>query len=229
VAQQGRWGLWKCFARHRALGNRWHHKRVNRVYPALVLNQVRRTKKRVPNHEVVPFQGPAPQNHTWAMDFMGDSQYSGRSYRLLNVLDEGNREALAIEVDFSRPSTRVVELLDDLMSHHGAPRPLRCDTGPEFIAGAPRSCCAALGITLAFIEPGTPNENAYIERLNYSFRDEVLYAWVFTTLEEVRVTTKDWRHCFNTEQAHESLGDVPRLSFLPRATHAAKSNFKLCA
>jgi len=127
---------------------------VYRVYRALKLNQVRRTKKRVPKREIVPLQAPAQLNDTWAMDFMGDSLYSGRSYRLLNVLDEGNREALAIEVDFSLPSTRVVALLDDLVARHGAPQRLRCDNGPEFIAEALRAWCAVRAIALAFIEPG---------------------------------------------------------------------------
>ena len=229
VAQHGRWGFWKCFARLRALGHLWNHKRVYRVYRALKLNQVRRTKKRVPKRDVVPLQAPAQRNDTWAMDFMGDSLYSGRSYRLLNVLDEGNREALAIEADFSLPSTRVVALLDDLVARHGAPRPLRCDNGPEFIAETLRAWCAVRGIALAFIEPGKPNQNAYIERFNRTFREEVLDAWVFTTLAEVRAITEDWRQRYNTERAHESLGDVPPLSFLPRATSATESHFKLCA
>ena len=229
VEQHGRWGFWKCFARLRALGHPWNHKRVYRVYRALQLNQVRHTKKRVPKRDVVPLQAPAQLNDTWAMDFMGDSLYSGRSYRLLNVLDEGNREALAIEADFSLPSTRVVALLDDLVARHGAPRRLRCDNGPEFIAEALRAWCARRGIALAFIEPGKPNQNAYIERFNRTFREEVLDAWVFTTLAEVRGITEDWRHRYNTERAHESLGDVPPLNFLPRTTSATESHFKLCA
>lgn len=127
VAQHGRWGFWKCDDRLRALRNRWHHKRVDRVYRALGLHHVRRTKKRMPKHDVVPLQAPAQLNDTWAMDFMGDTLYGGRAYRVLNVLDEGNREALAIEVDVSLPSARVVAVLDQLVAVHGAPRQLRSD------------------------------------------------------------------------------------------------------
>ncbi len=145
LEQHGRWGFWKCFERLRALGHAWNHKRVYRVYCALGLNQVRRTKKRVPTREVVPLQAPPQLNTTWAMDFMGDSLYSGRSYRLLNVLDEGNREALAIEADFSLPSTRVVTVLDALVEQHGVPQQLRCDDGPELIADAMRTWCDAAG------------------------------------------------------------------------------------
>jgi putative transposase len=229
LERHGRWGFWKCFDRLRAVGHAWNHKRVYRVYCALGLHQVRRTKKRVPTREVVPLNAPPQLNTTWAMDFMGDSLDSGRSYRLLNVLDEGNREALAIEVDFSLPSTRVVAVLDDLVAQHGAPRQLRCDNGPEFIAEAVRAWCEARGITLAHIEPGKPNQNAYIERFNRSFREEVLDAWVFTSLAEVRAVSEEWRHGYNTERSHESLGNVPPLIFLPRPTNATPSNFKLCA
>ena len=163
------------------------------------------------------------------MYFVGDSLYSGRSYRLLNVLHEGNREVLAIAVDFSRPSARVVAVLDELVTQHGAPGHLRFDNGPEFIAEAVRAWCEARGITLAYIEPGKPNQNAYVERFNRSFRGEVLDAWVFTTLAKVRVVSEEWRHCYHTERSHESLGNVPPLTFLPRPTNATLSNFKLCA
>ena len=178
----------------------------------------------MPTREVVPLNALPQFNTTWAMDFMGDSLSSGRSYRLLNVLGEGNREALAIEVDFSLPSTRVVAVLDDLVAQHGAPRQLRCDSGPEFIADALRTWCEAHGITLAYIEPGKPNQNVYIERFNRSFREEALDAWVFTTLAEVRAVSEEWRHGYNTERSNESLGNVPPLILLPRPTNATPSN-----
>jgi putative transposase len=229
LERHGRWGFWKCFERLRALGYTWNHQRVYRVYCALGLNQVRRTKKRVPTREVVPLHAPPQLNKTWAMDLMGDSLYSGRSYRLRNVLDEGNRETLASEVDFSLPRTRVVAVLDDVLAQHGAPPQRRCDHGPEFIADALRTWCDALGIALAYIEPGKPNQNAYIERFHRSFREEVLDAWVFTTLAEVRVVSEEWRHGYHTERSHESLGNVPPLTFLPRPTNTPSSNCKLCA
>ena len=145
------------------------------------------------------------------------------------MLDEGNREALAIEVDFSLPSTRVVAVLDHLIAQHGAPRQLRCENGPESIADALRTWCETHGIVLAHIEPGKPNQNAYIERFNRSVREEVLDAWGFTTLAEVRAVSEEWRIGDNTERSHESLGNVPPLTFLPRPTNATESSFRLCA
>jgi putative transposase len=229
VAQHGRWGFWKCFRRLRAQGYAWNHKRVYRVYRALRLNHVRRTKKRVPKRVFVPLTAPPRLNDTWAMDFMGDSLYSGRTFRLFNVLDEGNREALAIEIDVSLPSVRVIAVLEQLVAMHGTPRQLRCDNGPEFIAEALRAWCVQHGIILTFIQPGKPNQNAYIERFNRSFRHEVLDAWVFTSLADVREISEDWRQRYNTERAHDSLGNLPPLTFLPRSTTPAKSDLKLSA
>ena len=229
IAQEGRWGFWKCYHRLRAMGHRWNHKRVYRVYRALKLNQVRRTKKRVPTRVKVTPHAAAQLNDTWAMDFMGETLDSGRRYRIFNVIDEGNREALAIEVDVSLPSERVVTVLDQLIAMHGVPRRIRCDNGPEFVSEVLRAWCQRNGIQLVFIQPGKPNQNAYIERFNRSYRTEILNAWVFTTLDEVRDLSEDWRQRYNTERTHDSLGDVPPLTFLPRLTSPDLSHFQLCA
>lgn len=229
IAQEGRWGFWKCRNRLRALGHPWNHKRVYRVYCALKLNHVRRTKKRVLTRVRIPLEAVPQLNDTWAMDFMGDTLYSARRYRIFNVLDEGNREALAIEIDVSLPSERVVAVLDQLIAIHGAPRRLRCDNGPEFVAEVLRAWCERHGIQLLFIQPGKPNQNAYIERFNRSYRHEILNAWVFMTLDEVRELSEAWRLRYNTERSHDSLGDVPPLTFLPRSTTPDVSHFKLCA
>jgi putative transposase len=230
VAQHGRWGFWKCFDRLRALGQPWNHKRIYRVHYALHPNQTLRTKKRLPKRDALPVAAPARLNDTWAMDFMGDSLYSGRAYRLFNVLDEGNRRALAIEVDLSLPSVRVSAVLEQLCTIYGRPRQLRCDNGPEFLADATKEWARQHSVHIHFIEPGKPNQNAYIERFNKSFRTEVLDAWVVASLDEVRDVSEQWRHAYNTERSHESLGRVPPLTILPRPTTAPEpSDFKLCA
>ncbi len=194
----------------------WNRKRIYRVYCALKLNLPRRRAKRILTRPPLALEAPPVLNRTWALDFMGDTLYDGRTYRTLNVLDEGNREALAIEVATSLPSVRVVEVLAQLVAMHGAPAALRCDNGPEFIAEALATWCTEAGIRLQHIAPGKPNQNAFIERFNRTYRTEVLNAWVFQSLADVRQVTEEWRAIYNTKRPHDSLGGVPPLHFLPR-------------
>jgi putative transposase len=218
VEQNGRWGFWKLFDRLHNLGYPWNHKRVHRVYCALRLNRQQRTKRRVPRRPRIPLSAPPTLNQTWALDFMRDTLYDGRVFRTLNVLDQGNREALAIEIGFSVPSRRVLTLLDQLVALHGAPATLRLDNGPEFLAQRLSEWAEQHRIGLDFIQPGKPAQNAFIERFNQTYRTEVLDAHVFTSLAEVRAITTDWLRRYNTERPHESLGRVPPLTFLPRST-----------
>ena len=224
------WGFWKCFGRLRLLGRAWNAKRVYRVYRALRLNRPRRTKRRVPKRVLQPLLAPAALNATWALDFMSDTLYDGRRFRTLNVLDEGNREALAVEVATSIPGRHVVAVLDQLVAIHGAPRALRCDNGPELISAALADWAERRGVVLRHIQPGKPNQNAYIERFNRTYRREVLDACLFASLADVRAQTEAWLTTYNTERPHDSLGDVPPLTFLPRpTTPPEQSSFKLSA
>lgn len=166
-------------------------------------------------------------NGTWALDFMTDALYGGRKFRTLNVIDEGNREALAIDVGTSIPSVRVIRLVEELVLLHGKPAALRVDNGPELTAEAFAEWCRAQGIELRYIQPGKPDQNAYIERFNRSYRQDVLDAYVFSSLEEVRVATEEWLKDYNTERPHDSLGRVPPLTFLPRQTSIREYSFNL--
>ena len=223
------WGFWKCFGRLRLLGRAWNAKRVYRVYHALRLNRPRRTKRRVPKRVLQPLLAPAALNATWALDFMSDTLYDGRRFRTLNVLDEGNREALAVEVATSIPGRHVVAVLDQLVAIHGAPRALRCDNGPELISAALEDWAERRSVVLRHIQPGKPNQNAYIERFNRTYRREVLDACLFASLADVRHETEAWLTTYNTERPHDSLGEVPPLTFLPRPTTPDQSSFKLSA
>jgi putative transposase len=220
VEQNPRWGFWKLFDRLHNLGHPWNPKRVHRVYCALRLNRARRTKRRIPRRPKVPLLAPPTLNQTWALDFMRDTLYDGRVFRTLNVLDQGNRECLAVEIGFSLPSRRVIALLEELVAVHGAPAALRMDNGPEFLALRLTDWAEQRGIGLDFIQPGKPAQNAFIERFNQTYRTEVLDAHVFTSLTEVRGITTDWLRRYNTERPHDSLGRVPPLTFLPRPTSA---------
>ena len=131
-------------------------------------------------------------NETWALDFMADALYGGRWFRTLNVIDEGNRQALGIEVATSIPSARVIRVLDQLIEMHGKPRALRVDNGAEFTSIAFTEWCAERKIELYFIEPGKPDQNAFIERFNRTYRGEVLNAYLFDSIDQVRELTESW-------------------------------------
>lgn len=229
AAKQPRWGFWKCFDRLRLDGQPWNWKRVHRVYRALRLNLPRRTKRRLPKRVLLPMGAPAALNRTWALDFMHDMLYDGRRFRTLNVLDEGNREGLAIEVGTSLTGTRVTAVLDQLVAIHGAPRAIRCDNGPELLSRPLTEWSERHGVLLQHIQPGKPNQNAYIERFNRTYRREVLDAYVFASLAQVRAETDAWLLTYNTERPHDSLGGVPPLTFLPRPTASLQSSYDLSA
>ena len=130
VAKHGRWGFWKCHDRLRLDGHPWNHKRVWRIYCQMKLNLPRRTKRRL-IRPAQPLNAPLWPNEIWSLDFMSDSLYQGRRFRTLNILDEGVREALAIEIDTSLPAQRVVRALQQLEAWRGLPKAIRLDNGPE--------------------------------------------------------------------------------------------------
>jgi putative transposase len=227
VAVNTRWGFWKCYDRLRFDGHGWNHKRVHRVYCALRLNLPRRTRRRVPRRIRTPLIAPAMLNTTWAIDFMVDTLYDGRRFRTFNVIDEGNREGLAIEVGTTLPALRVIAVLEELIALHGAPRSIRCDNGPELTSLALTAWCETRGIALRYIQPGKPSQNAFIERFNRTYRTEILDAYVFASVTEVRELTSDWLDRYNTQRPHDSLGRVPPLTYRPRPTALPMSILKL--
>jgi len=190
VADHGRWGFWKCFDRLRLQQRPWNHKRVYRVYCNLHLNLARRTKRRVPHRLRQPLDAPARLNQTWALDFMADALYDRRRFRVMTLIDEGNREALALEVGTSIPATRVIRVLEELVALHGRPAAVRVDNGPELIAQVFIDWCTDRGIAVHHIQPGKPDQNAYIERFNRSYRTEILDAYLFESLAEVQALTE---------------------------------------
>ena len=145
---------------------------------------------------------------------MSDSLVDGRRFRLLNVMDDCNRESLAIEVDTSLPTQRVIRVLDRLVEYRGKPESIRMDNGPEFISEKLKVWCEERGIRLLFIQPGKPVQNAFIERKNGSMRKELLDAYLFFTLDEVRMLAEEWRMDYNHERPHAALGFVPPSEFI---------------
>jgi len=224
AAEGARWGCDLLTDRLRHLGHAWNPKRIRRVYRAQGWVRRRRVKRRVPTRPRQPMDAPAVLNQTWALDFVHDRLEDGRPFRTLNVLDEGNREVLAIEVETSLPSRRVVAVLEQLVALHGRPQKLRLDNGPELIGRPLVEWCEAQGVTLGHIQPGKPNQNAYIERFNRTYRTEVLDAWLFHSLQDAREITTHWMTTYNTKRPHNSLGGVPPLDFIPRPTSVPMSS-----
>ena len=137
------------------------------------LNLPRRTKRRLPQRVQQPMIVEARANAEWSMDFMSDTLYQGRRFRILNILDEGVREVLDIVVDTSIPGGRVVRTLDRLVEWRGKPDAIRVDNGPEYLSQVFTDWCRRNHVQLHYIQPGKPNQNAYIERFNRTFRHEL--------------------------------------------------------
>ncbi len=199
-------GFWQCCYRLWNKGYRWDHKRIYRVYTDMKLNIRRRAKRRLPARVRQPLAVPTAANQVWSIDFMSDTLVDGRRFRLFNVIDDSNRESLAIEVGTSPPSLRVVSVLERLTAQRNAPASIRCDNGPEFIGHKLQEWCDARKVHLQFIQPGQPTQNAFIERKNGSIRRELLNAYLFHSLNEVRGMCLEWQVDYNTERPHKALG-----------------------
>ncbi len=148
---------------------------------------------------------------------MSDALYKGVRFRTFNVLDNFNREALAIEIDTSLPSERLVRVFEQLREERGLPDVLRTDNGPEFLGEVFVGWCEKNGVMLNYIEPGKPNQNAFIERFNRSYRNEVLNTWLFRDLDEVREITWAWMLEYNEERDHDGLGGLTPAEVLANA------------
>jgi len=220
--EKPRWGFWKYVDRLRNTGRRWNQKRLWRVYCQLRLNLPRRTKKRLPVRFRQPLLVVPQPNAVWAVDFMSDTLYGGRRFRTLNVLDEGVREGLAIEIDTSLPAARVIRVLEQVVAWRGQPQAIRLDNGPELTAERFMTWCAERGIELRYIQPGKPDQNAFIERFNRTYRTEVLNAYVFESLDQVREISAEWLQSYNEERPHDALAGLPPATY--RAQLEARSS-----
>ena len=165
-------------------------------------------------------------NAVWAIDFMSDVLYQGRRFRTFNVLDEGVREAVDIVIDTSIPGGRVTRALDQIATWRPLPRAIRCDNGPELISNALVSWCDDRMIELRYIQPGKPNQNPFIERFNRTYREEVLNAYLFENLDQVREITEQWLHTYNEIRPHDALGRIPPAVYRRRIEQAEISTLE---
>lgn len=148
-------------------------------------------------------------NAVWSLDFMHDAFYSGRSIRTLNVIDEANRQCLRIDIATSIPAQRVIRFVEQLIEIHGRPQAIRCDNEPESASYAFTEWCESQHISIRYIQPGKPDQNAFIERFNRSYREEVLNAFLFDSIEDVREVTDGWVERYNEIRPHDALGSLP--------------------
>lgn len=165
-------------------------------------------KKRMVREKPATLTVPESLNQVWSMDFMHDQLSNGRSIRLFNVIDDFNREALGIDVDFSLPSERVIRSLDQIISWRRRPAVIRCDNGPEYISAALQGWANKRGIRIEYIQPGNPQQNAYVERFNRTVRYEWLAQYLFDTIDEVQDFATRWCWNYNHERPHMALGGI---------------------
>jgi putative transposase len=204
-----RWGYRRAHAHLLAEGWSVNRKRVQRIWREEGLRVPRKAKKRRRlGDSTVPAERleAGYPNHVWALDYQHDATDDGRELKFLNVVDEFTREALAIEVDRSIDAEETVGVLKRLAAERGAPANLRADNGPELTAAVLREWCRLGETGTAYIEPGSPWQNPYVESFNARLRDELLNAEVFTCLQEARVLAEDWRTDYNANHPHSALG-----------------------
>lgn len=212
------WGFGLCFLYLRNVkGFKWNHKRVYRIYRELELNLRIKPRKRMVREKPETLTVPEAINQVWSMDFMHDQLEDGRSIRLFNVIDDFNREALGIEVDFSIPSERVIRYLEQIISWRGQPQAIRCDNGPEYVSTTLQNWANKKKIRIEYIQPGKPQQNAYVERFNRTVRYEWLAQYLFKTIEEVQNFATHWLWNYNHERPHMALGGITPIQRLAMA------------
>ena len=212
------WGFGLCFLFLRNVkGYGWNHKRVYRIYKELELNLRIKPKNRIEREKPEPLRVPESINECWSMDFMHDALEDGRAFRLFNVIDDFNREGLSIEADFSLPGERVIRTLEQIIEWRGKPLAIRCDNGPEYISTAVTQWAEKQHIRLEFIQPGKPQQNAYIERYNRTVRYAWLSQYLFETIDEVRDFSTRWLWSYNNERPNMALGGITPMQKLALA------------
>jgi len=222
----GRYGYRRITALLKQQGWQVNHKRVERIWrkEGLKVPQKQPKKRRLWfNDGSCVRLKPLYKNHVWSYDFVFDRTSDGKVIKMLNVLDEYSRECLAIYIDRKLTSIEVLYKLSELFIIHGTPDYIRSDNGSEFIAKELRNWLERIGVKTAYIEPGSPWENGYIESFNGKLRDELLNGEIFDTILEAKVLTEMWREDYNKIRPHSSLNyspPVPEVTFPRQMAYA---------
>jgi putative transposase len=210
--QYGRYGYRKIAALLRQAGWSVSDGRVERIWKREGLKvpykQPKRGRLWLTDGSCIRLRAERP-NHVWAYDFVEDRTHDSRKYRMLNVVDEFTHECMAIRINRKLKAIDVIDVLSDLFILRGVPGHIRSDNGPEFVAKAVQDWIAIVGAKVAYIEPGSPWENGYIESFNARLRDELLNGEIFYTLREAKIVIESWRRHYNAVRPHASLNYKP--------------------
>ena len=211
-----RYGVGMIHLKLRQAGWAVNHKRVERLYREAKLQVRRRKRKKVPVGERQPLQRPTAANQVWSMDFVFDRTADGRVLKCLTIVDDATHEAVAIEVERAVSGLMLTRVLDRLALTRGLPRIIRTDNGKEFCGKAMATWAHERGIELRQIEPGKPNQNAYVESFNGRLRDECLNEHWFLGLLQARTIIETWRREYNEERPKKALGGLTPAGYARR-------------
>ena len=203
----------------RQSGWRVNHKRVERLYALSGLQVRRRKRKKVPACDRQPLLRPQQANEVWSMDFVFDRTADGRVIKCLTVVDDATHEAVAVVPERAIGGEPLTRILDQLWFERGLPRVIRTDNGKEFCGRAMLNWAHQRGVQLRQIQPGKPNQNAYIESFNGRLRDECLNINQFWSLTHARVVIDDWKLEYNQHRRHSALGYQTPAGYAASCTH----------
>ena len=186
-------------------GYKWSRNKVLRVYREQGLVRRPKRRKRLPEELRKPLEQQKTLNEVWSMDFMSDNLMDGRSMRVLNIIDDCNRECLLAKGSLSFSAQRLVRELNHMGETYGTPEFIRTDNGPEFHSKAYKEWCKENNITRIYSEPGRPMQNGYIERFNRTFREDVLDLSLFMNLTQFNILADEFKAYYNQNHPHKSL------------------------
>lgn len=213
-----RYGAGMIYLKLRQAGMLVNHKRVDRLYAEAGLQVRRRKRKKIPVTDRHPLERPLAANQVWSMDFVFDRTAEGRVIKNLTVVDDATHEAVAIVPQRAIGGMQLTSILDQLAKTRGLPKAIRTDNGKEFCSRAMLTWAHARGVQLFLIEPGKPNQNAYIESFNGRFRDECLNEHWFTSLRHAQVVIETWRREYNDERPKKALGGLTPTAYAKSLT-----------
>jgi putative transposase len=216
AAQYPRYGYLMLHSLLKSEGLVVNRKHTYRLYTEESL-QVRTKKRKKLTRPRMPMEIPTATNQRWSMDFVSDQLSSGRRFRVLNVVDDFSREMIGQLVSVAISGRQVARFLNQLVDERGAPNKVICDNGTEFTSKSMFFWSKETGITLGFIQPGKPTQNAFVESLNGKFRNECLNQHWFRTLEEAKYEIDLWREHYNTVRPHSSLNYLPPVEYAKQA------------